>query len=88
MRLAIENLLFGRLLVLSPLPSSSKYIVGVKATARLFIAIISNQKPTAHFMSMAKMMVRSEILDLQLRHQVLSISEKTQDQLHRSQVTI
>jgi len=88
-RIAIENLLFGKLLVFSPVLSSSKYFVGVKATARLFVASVSMQKPSAHFIAMAEMVVRSvSIWDLLLRHQVLSISIKTQDQLHGSQVTI
>jgi len=49
-RLAIENLLFEKLLVFSPLLSSSKYIVRVKVTARLFVASVSKPKPSAHFM--------------------------------------
>jgi len=40
---AIENLLFEKLLVFSPLLSSSKYVGGVMATARLFIASVSKQ---------------------------------------------
>jgi hypothetical protein len=47
------------LLVFSPLLSSSKYVVGVKATARLFVASVSKQKPSAHFIAMAEMVVRS-----------------------------
>jgi hypothetical protein len=39
--------------------TSSKYVVGVKATARLFIASVSKQKPRAHFIAMAEMVVRS-----------------------------
>ena len=58
-RVAIENLLFKKLLIFSPLLSSSKYIVGVKATARQFVANVSEQKPSAHFIGMAEMVVRS-----------------------------
>jgi hypothetical protein len=58
-RVAIENLLFEKLLIFSPLLSSSKYIVGVKATARQFVANVSEQKPSAHFIGMAEMVVRS-----------------------------
>jgi len=56
---AIENLLFEKLLIFSPLLSLSKYIVGVTAIARLFIANVSKQKPSAHFIAMAEMAVRS-----------------------------
>jgi hypothetical protein len=58
-RVAIENLLCEKLLVFSPLLSSSKYVVGVKATALLFVASVSKQKPSAHFIATAKMVVRS-----------------------------
>jgi hypothetical protein len=58
-RIAVENLLFGKLLVFSPLLSSSKYVVGVKATARLFVASFSKQMPSAHFIVKAEMVVRS-----------------------------
>jgi hypothetical protein len=79
-RIPIENLLFKNLLVFSPLLSSSKYFVGVKATARLVIASVSDQKSNAHFIAMAEMVVRSaHILDLLLHHQVLSISIEIQD---------
>jgi len=88
-RIAIEKLLFEKLLVFSPLLSSCKYFEGVKATERLFVASVSMQKPSAHFIAMAEMVVRSEsIRDRLLRHQVLSIWIKSQDQLHGSQVTI
>jgi len=83
-RVAIENLLFEKLLVFSSLLSSSEYIGGVKATPRLFVASVSKQKPSTHFIAMGEMVGRSaQILDLLLRHQVLSISNETQDQLHR-----
>jgi hypothetical protein len=58
-RVAIENLLFEKLLVFSPLLSSSKYVGGVKTTARLFVASVSKQKPSAHFIAMAEMVGRS-----------------------------
>jgi len=35
------------------------YIVGVKATARLFVASVSKRKLSAHFIAMAEMVVRS-----------------------------
>jgi hypothetical protein len=53
------NLLFEKLLIFSPLLSSSKYIVGATAIARLFVANVSKQKPSAHFIAMAEMAVRS-----------------------------
>jgi hypothetical protein len=56
---AIENLLFGKLLDFSPLLSSSKYIIGVKANTRLFVASDSKHKPSAYFIAMANMVVRS-----------------------------
>jgi len=58
---AIENLLLEKLLVFSPLLSSSKYVGGVKATARLFVASVSKQKPSAHFIVMAEMVGREYI---------------------------
>jgi len=58
-RVAIQNVLFGKLLVFSPLLSSSKYIVDVKATSRLFVASVSKLKPSAHFIAMAEMVGRS-----------------------------
>jgi hypothetical protein len=39
--------------------SAIEYIQGVKATALLFIASVSMQKPSAHFIAMAEMVVRS-----------------------------
>jgi len=88
-KVAIENLLFEKLLIFSPLLSSSKSVVGVKATARLFVASVSKQKPSAHFIAMAVMVVPSAYIpDHLLRHQVLSIPKETGDQLHRSHVTI
>ena len=76
-RVAIENLLFGKLLVFGPLLSSSKYVVGVMATAQLFVASVSKQMPCAHFIAMAEMVVRSAyILDLQLHHQVFQSRTK------------
>ena len=45
-RVAIENLLFEKLLIFSPLLSSSKYIVGATAIVRLFVANVSKQKPS------------------------------------------
>jgi len=56
---AIENLLFEKLLVFNPLLRSSKYVGGVKATARLLVASVSKQKPSAHFIAMAEMVGRS-----------------------------
>jgi len=58
-RVAIENLLFEKLLIFSPLLSSSKYIVGVMATAWLFVANVSKPKPSAHIIAMAEMVVHS-----------------------------
>ena len=85
----MQNLLFGKLLVFSPLLSSSKYVGGVKATARLVVARVSKQKPSAHFIAMAEMVVHSVyILELLLRRQVLSISNEIQPQLYLSQVPI
>jgi len=39
--------------------SAIEYIQGVKATARLFVASDSKQKPSAHFIAMAEMVVHS-----------------------------
>jgi hypothetical protein len=36
-----------------------RHVVGVKATARLFVASVSKQKPSAHFIAMAEMVGRS-----------------------------
>jgi len=58
-RVAIENLLFEKLLFFSPLLSTSKSIVGAKATAQLFVANVSKQKPSANLIAMAEMVVRS-----------------------------
>jgi len=55
----------------------------------MFVANVSKQKPSAHFIAMAKMVVHSAyIVNLLLCHQVLSTSNETEDHLHRSQVTI
>jgi hypothetical protein len=57
--------------------SAIEYIQGVKATALLFVASVSKQKPHVHFIAKAKMVVRSaSILELQLRHQVLQSRTK------------
>jgi len=48
-----------KLIVFGHLLSSSKSVVGVKATAPLFVARVSKQKPSAHFIAMAEMVVRS-----------------------------
>jgi len=58
-KVAIDCLLFKKLLFFSPLLSSSKYIVGVKATARQFVTDVSMPKPCAHFIAMAEMVVGS-----------------------------
>jgi len=58
-RVAIENLLFAKLLVFSPMLSSSKYVVGVKAAAPLVVASVSEQMPNTNFIAMAEMVVRS-----------------------------
>jgi hypothetical protein len=58
-RVAIENLHFRRLLICSPMLSSFRYVVGVKATARQFVASVSNPKPCAHCIAMAEMVVHS-----------------------------
>ena len=39
--------------------SSSNYVGGIKATARLFIASVSKQKPNAHFIAMVEIVGRS-----------------------------
>jgi hypothetical protein len=58
-RVAIENLLYEKLLVFCPLLSSSKYVGGVEATPRLFVASVSKQMLSAHFIAMAEMVGRS-----------------------------
>ena len=64
-RVAIENLLFEKLLIFSPLLSSSKYVVDVKGIALPFAAHVSKRKLIAHFIAMAKMMVcTAQILGL------------------------
>jgi hypothetical protein len=69
--------------------SAIEYIQGIKAAALLFVASVSKQKPSAHFIAMAEMVVHSVyILELLLRHQVLSISNEIQDQFYLSQVPI
>jgi hypothetical protein len=76
--------LFEKLLVFSPLLSSSRFIGDVKPTARLVVASASEQMLSRDFIAVAEIVECSvSILDLQLRHQVLSISIKTQDQLHQ-----
>jgi len=40
-------------------PSAIEYIQCVKATALLIIASVSKQKPSAHFIAMAEMVVHS-----------------------------
>jgi hypothetical protein len=42
--------------------TSSKYVVGVKATAGLFIASVSKQNPSAHFMPMRAVICQTWIL--------------------------
>jgi hypothetical protein len=39
--------------------TSSKYVLRVKATARLFPSSVANQTLRAHFITMVKMVVRS-----------------------------
>jgi hypothetical protein len=39
--------------------STIEYIHGVKATVLLFVASVLKQKPSAHFIAMAKMVVHS-----------------------------
>ena len=39
--------------------SAIEYIQGVKESALLFVASVSKQKPSAHFIAMAEMVVRS-----------------------------
>jgi len=52
--------------------SAIEYIQGVNAAALLFIASVSKQKPSAHFISMAEVVVHSVyILHLLLRNHVL-----------------
>jgi len=51
---SLRDLLFEKMLVFSLLLSSSKYVVGVKTTVRLFVASVSKQKPSAKHKPSAK----------------------------------
>jgi hypothetical protein len=84
---AIGNLLFQKLLVFSHLLTSSKSIVCHRATARLFIATVSNQKLSAnqmtsvHYIAMPEMVMRiAEVRDHLPNHQVLSTLNEKQYQ--------